>query len=251
MNVQEAMAARHAVRDYADSPVDEGTMLALREAIERANEEGDLNIQLIHDETDAFGGCPTHYGRFKGVRYCIALIGPDAADRCGRGLDERVGYYGESLALKAVTLGLSTSWVVLHDTETHGTWRIADGERMPAAIAFGHGAREGRPHRSKPAELLGAVESGTLETAPDWFAHGLAAVQLAPSALGKQPFRFTLLADGHIPFAPKRWKGCNPKSAWASPSCISSWAPARATSLGRPGASRREPRWRRRSRVRW
>lgn len=197
MNVQEAMAARHAVRDYTDGPVDEGTLLTLREAIGRANEEGDLNIQLIHDETDAFGGCPTHYGRFKGVRYCIALIGPDAADRCGRGLDERVGYYGESLALKAVALGLSTSWVVLHDTETHGTWRIADGERMPAAIAFGHGAREGRPHRSKPAELLGAVESGTLETAPDWFAHGLAAVQLAPSALGKQPFRFTLLADGH------------------------------------------------------
>ena len=56
MNGQEAMAARHAVRDYADSPVDEGTLLALREAIERANEEGDLNIQLIHDETDAFGG---------------------------------------------------------------------------------------------------------------------------------------------------------------------------------------------------
>ena len=159
MNGQEAMAARHAVRDYADSPVDEGTLLALREAIERANEEGDLNIQLIHDETDAFGGCPTHYGRFKGVRYCIALIGPDAADRCGRGLDERVGYYGESLALKAVTLGLSTSWVVLHDTETHGMWRIADGERIEVGDT---GYRFGIESVSKvPTAILAMKQHGT------------------------------------------------------------------------------------------
>ena len=49
---------------------------------------------------------------------------------------------------------------------------------------------------SKPAKELGAVETGDYANAPDWFKRGVEASMLAPSALGKQPFRFTLLADG-------------------------------------------------------
>lgn len=203
MDIIEAMKARHAVRDYTDQPIDTETLDALRTAISQANAASGLDIQLIHDDGDAFGGCPTHYGRFRNVRYCIALIGTDAGDPAM--LDERVGYYGERLALEAVRLGLDTGWVVLHDTtEHHGLWHIDDGERMPAAIAIGHGSRPGRPHRSKPVEELGSVQAadGALEPAdmnhaPQWFVRALEMVQLAPSALGKQPYRFTLLADGH------------------------------------------------------
>ncbi|WP_244569398.1 nitroreductase family protein [Bifidobacterium hapali] len=202
MNIIEAMSARHAVRDYTDQPIDEDTVHALRIAIEQANTHSGLNIQLIHDDEDAFGGCPTHYGRFRNVRYCIALIGSDHG--APSILDERIGYYGEQLALDAVQLGLDTGWVVLHETTAHhGKWQIHDGERMPAAIAIGHGARAGRPHRSKPIEELGLIETANdvLEPAhvghaPQWFIQALEAVQLAPSALGKQPYRFTLLADG-------------------------------------------------------
>lgn len=206
MDIIEAMRARHAVRDYTDQPIDEATLAALRGTVAQVNAEGRLDVQLVHDDADAFGGCPTHYGRFKNVRYCLALIGRDDGDD----LDERVGYYGERLALEAVQLGLDTSWVVLHETAEHdGRWTIGDGERMPAAIALGHGARPGRPHRSKLVEELGAVEHTTgdghgtddgsngdgLAGAPEWFVRGLEAVQLAPSALGKQPFRFTLCDD--------------------------------------------------------
>lgn len=194
MDIIEAMGARHAVRDYTDEPIGDAELDALRMAVAQANADGGLDIQLVHDDKDALGGCPTHYGRFRNVRYCIALIGrdddPDA-------LDEKVGYWGERLALEAVRLGLDTGWVVLHETGEHeGHWTIGEGERMPAAIAVGHGARAGRPHRSKPVEELGTLESGSFADAPDWFVHGLEAVQLAPSALGKQPFRFTLLDDG-------------------------------------------------------
>ena len=149
----------------------------------------------MQDDTDAFGGCPTHYGRFKNVRYCIALIGSDDEDPAQ--LDRKVGYYGERLALTATQLGMGSSWVVLHETHDHdGRWRLGEGERMPAALALGYGNRPGRAHRSKPLEELGAVENGDLSGAPDWFLSGLHAVALAPSALGKQPVRFTLLEDG-------------------------------------------------------
>lgn len=198
LNIIEAMSARHAVRDYSDQPVDEATLDDLRSLVDQLNERHGLNIQLVIDDGDAFGECPTHYGRFKGVHHCFALIGrdDDPAD-----LDERAGYSGERLALEAVMRGLDTGWAVLHESREHaGAWLLDDDERMPAVIAFGHGNRPGRPHRSKPVQELGAVEGAPaddpLSGAPEWFVKGLEAVQLAPSALGKQPVHFTLLADG-------------------------------------------------------
>lgn len=192
MDPIEAIRTRHAVRDYSDQPIARETLAKLDQAIAEANAASGLDIQLIHDVDDAMGGCPTHYGRFRNVRNLLALIGPDGDD-----LDERVGYWGERLVLTAVALGLDTSWVVLHNTDAAGLpWSLGDGERMPAAVVLGYGNRPGRPHRSKPADQLGGVESGVYSDAPEWFRHGIEAVALAPSALGKQPVRLTLLADG-------------------------------------------------------
>ena len=193
MDLLQAMRQRHAVRAYGDQPIADHTLASLVQAIHDANDASGLNIQLIHDADDALSGCPTHYGRFKNVHAMLALIGSDSDS-----LDERVGYWGERLALTAVSLGLDTSWAVLHDTAKEGClWSLNDDERMPAAVTLGYGDRPGRPHRSKPLEELGVVESGTYADAPDWFHRGIEAVALAPSALGKQPVRFTLLKDGH------------------------------------------------------
>ena len=136
MNIVEAMERRHAIRDFNDRPIDDDTLRALNEAVDAANADGGLDVQLVQDDTDAFGGCPTHYGRFKNVRYCIALIGSDDEDPAQ--LDRKVGYYGERLALTATQLGMGSSWVVLHETHDHdGRWRLGEGERMPAALALG------------------------------------------------------------------------------------------------------------------
>lgn len=197
MNLLEATQTRHAVRNYTDEALTAEQVAALEDAIHAVNDEHGLDIQLIHDVDDAFGGCPTHYGRFKNVRNLIALIGRDSNDDEAM-LDKKIGHAGQLLALTAVALGLDTSWVVLHETGEHdGAWTFAEGERMPAAIALGHANRPGRPHRSKPAEELGAVEHGEYAAAPAWFKQGVETAMLAPSALGKQPFRFTLLEDGH------------------------------------------------------
>ena len=153
MNLLESMQKRHAVRDYNDEPLTAEQVNTLDEAIAAANAKQGLDIQLIHDVDDAFGGCPTHYGRFKNVHNLIALIGTDSPSNEAI-LDEKVGHAGQLLALTAVSLGLDTSWVVLHETADHDA------------------------------------------NAPDWFKRGVEASMLAPSALGKQPFRFTLLADG-------------------------------------------------------
>ena len=196
MNLLEAMEARHAVRNFTDAPIDADALAALQREIDACNAEGDLNIQLIHDADDALDGCTPHYGRFSGVHNLIALIGADDDDPVK--LDKKTGYYGQRLAIAAVAAGLDTCWLVLHDTDEHGAWTIAEGERMPAAIALGHAVRPGRPHRSKPAEELSSIapDSGiSPDQVPDWFTRGVEAAMLAPSALGKQPFHLTLLDD--------------------------------------------------------
>lgn len=224
MNIVEAMERRHAVRDFSDRPIDDDTLRALNEAVDAANADGGLDVQLVQDDTDAFGGCPTHYGRFKNVRYCIALIGSDDEDPAQ--LDRKVGYYGERLALTATQLGMGSSWVVLHETHDHdGRWRLGEGERMPAALALGYGNRPGRAHRSKPLEELGAVENGDLFALRIGSCRGFARwrwlrAHWVSSRCASPCWRTARR------FSRSLWRAFRPISAWASHGIISRSAPA-------------------------
>ena len=113
-------------------------------------------------------------------------------------MQERVGYYGERLALRAVQLGLETSWAVLDDADTaeHPWWCLHPGEKIVWVLAFGHGARPGGRRRSKPIEELCRIPDGM--AMPDWFRAGMEAAMLAPTSLSQQPFLFTLHEDGTV-----------------------------------------------------
>ena len=92
-----------------------------------------------------------HYGKFSGVQNYIALIGKKNAD-----LEEKLGYYGERLALFAQTLGLNTCWVAL--TFGKGAVKnrctIAPGEKLVCVLALGKGTTQGIAHKSKPLEEI-------------------------------------------------------------------------------------------------
>jgi len=94
MDMMEAMKSRHSVRRYTDRRIGEDTAAALRDEIEACNGESGLSMQLVTDEPDAFGGFMAHYGKLVNVRNYIALVG-----KKGRGLDEKIGYYGERVVL--------------------------------------------------------------------------------------------------------------------------------------------------------
>ncbi|NEG56068.1 nitroreductase [Bifidobacterium sp. SMA15] len=212
MNLLEAIDARHAIRAYTDEPVAADTLAALQSDIDACNAESGLHIQMASGLDDAFLGLKTHYGRFKGVHNAIALIGRASGTGDAEGtpvspaaaaLQERVGYYGERLVLRAVQSGLATSWAVLDGAETvpaaDAWWTLDDGESVVWVIAFGHGARPGGRRRSKPIEELASVADGTgVDAWPDWFVHGMEAAMAAPTSLSQQPFHFTLNADGSV-----------------------------------------------------
>ena len=114
------------MRRYLPKPISEDILDVLRARIAEANEEGHLHIQLVTGEPKAFSGLMS-YGSFSGVENYLVMAGEKADD-----LDERVGYYGESLVLLAQTLGLNTCWAGLSYTKIAEHTRSKRERRSPA-----------------------------------------------------------------------------------------------------------------------
>lgn len=124
MNLTEAMKERHSVRQYKQQPLSAEAVSALQAEIDACNRESGLNIQLVTDEPKAFNGFMAHYGKFSGVRNYIALIGKKDSL-----LDEKCGYYGERLVLKAQQLGLNTCWVAMTYSKVKTAFSIGRDEK--------------------------------------------------------------------------------------------------------------------------
>lgn len=181
MDILEIMKARHSVRQYSGKKIESELRETLAVLVRECNRESGLNIQIIFDEPKCFDSMMAHYGKFSGVENYIALVGNKGAD-----LDEKAGYYGEKLVLKAQELGLNTCWVAM----THGksAAKIRKGEKLACIIALGYGATQGVAHKNKPVAQLCNCASDM----PDWFSKGMRAALLAPTAMNQQKFYFSL-----------------------------------------------------------
>ena len=186
MTIKEAMKNRHAVRNYENREIEESAIRALKEEISRCNQEGALSIQLITKDQDTFKGLTASLGGFRGVSNYIALVG-----NCSDELEEKLGYYGERLALKAQQLGLNTCWVAVTYKKKVCKAVINENQELLCVLTLGYGKTQGNPHKSKPMEQLCKV-TGTM---PAWFKKGMEAVMLAPTAMNRQDFLVELDGD--------------------------------------------------------
>ena len=169
MTLQEAITARHSVRKS-------DIVTALQDKIAEYNKVGNLNIQLVLNETRAFTGMLS-YGSFSGVRNYFVMVGKKGAD-----LDERVGYYGEQLVLLAQTLGLNTCWVGLSYRKVPEAYNVGKDEKLACMIALGYGETQGVSHKIKTIEQV----SNASDLTPAWFKRGVEAALLAPTAVNHQ-----------------------------------------------------------------
>ena len=188
MTLQEAIAARHSVRQYTERPLEANAVAELRTAIAQANADGRLHLQLVTDEPEAFSHGLARYGKFSGVSNYIVLA-------CRRGEDEHLGRCGEHLVLLAQTLGLNSCWVGLTFQRRPERYTIADGEVMHGVIALGYGRTQGSAHPVRPMEKHCKSAVSPL---PDWFRRGMEAAMLAPTAMNMQKFEFELLPDDRV-----------------------------------------------------
>ena len=180
MTLQEAITARHSVRKYIDKEIPADIVTVLQDKIAEYNKVGNLNIQLVLNETRAFTGMLS-YGSFSGVRNYFVMVGKKGAD-----LDERVGYYGEQLVLLAQTLGLNTCWVGLSYRKVPEAYNVGKDEGLACMIAHGDGEIRLVNQKIKTIEQV----SNASDLTPAWFKRGVEAALLAPTAVNQQKFSF-------------------------------------------------------------
>ena len=178
MTLQEAITTRHSVRKYIDKEISADIIAALQDKIVECNKVGNLNIQLVLNETKAFTGMLS-YGQFSGVKNYLVMVG-----KKGNDLDERVGYYGEQIVLLAQTLGLNTCWVGVSYRKVPEAYNVGKGEKLACMIALGYGETQGVSHKIKSVQQVSNICALT----PSWFKEGVEAALLAPTAVNQQKF---------------------------------------------------------------
>lgn len=188
MEIIDAMKVRHSVRQYEEREIEEAVLRELQAEADMCNQEGGLHIQIVTNEPKAFSGFMAHYGNFRGVTNYIAMVGPK-----GDLLDEKCGYYGERLVLKAQQLGLNTCWVAMTYSKIPGAVQIQPGEKLAVVISIGYGKNQGTEHKIKTVSEVSNVSDDT----PDWFKAGVEAALLAPTAMNQQKFTLNY-ADGSV-----------------------------------------------------
>lgn len=176
------MMERHSVRQYDDRSISEKDLAILAKEIGTCNTLGNLHFQLVINEPKAFDCFKAHYGKFKGVKNYIVLIGKKS-----KHLDELCGYYGERLVLKIQELGMNSCWVAMTYKKIPSAFTIEKGEKLVIVIPFGYGLTSGVEHKIKKPIQVSNISNET----PDWFNKGVEAALLAPTAMNQQKFKFS------------------------------------------------------------
>ncbi len=186
MDIMETVRSRHSVRAFTDRKIDSDTASILQSFISKCNEESGLDFKLVLEEPNALDCFKSHLRKFSNAKNYVVLIGKKSDD-----LDEKVGYYGEKVVLKATEMGLGTCWVVSTYSKKKCEYALEDNEKLVGIIAFGYSDTHGVPHDMKSVEELSRVNGDM----PDWFRRGMEAVRYAPTSFNQQKFLFSL--DGN------------------------------------------------------
>lgn len=192
MTAMEIIEARHSVRQYQEKSIEKEKREVLDKLCAEINEKSGMNIQIIYDEPKCFNSMMAHYGKFRGVSNYICIVGPKDAE-----LEEKAGYYGQELVLKAQELGLNTCWAAM----THGKSKaiVGAGEKEAIIISLGYGENQGSIHKNKDINMLAKVSDDD----PEWYKDGVKAALCAPTAVNQQKFFIERVGEEAKITAPK------------------------------------------------
>lgn len=188
-DIFELVKSRHSVRSYTDKPIDGNVKEELENIIEKCNNAGKLNIKLFLNEPKAFDTFMAHYGKFNNVKNYIVLKGDKS-----KNLEERCGYFGQEIVMKAQELGLNTCWVAMTYGKRKVPYKLSAKEKIVCTLAIGYGTENGVSHNIKAFEDV----SITKENFPDWYKKGIEFALLAPTAMNQQKFSFKLTKENKV-----------------------------------------------------
>ncbi len=197
----QAIQVRRSRRRFIPKPVPPETLKHLADFSVELNNfiKGARAVPATDNPDQVFTGIAGSSGKVKGALAYAAFIG-DVRDPKVR---EKVGYLGECFILEATSLGLATCWVGgMFDPAAVGKQiALADYEKVFAVTPVGYAKEEyslgeklmsGLAGSRKRKDLAGLCSGLARNKWPDWARSALAAARLAPSAVNRQPWRFTV-----------------------------------------------------------
>lgn len=191
-----AINERVSRRSFLKDPVEDEILEELQSLAARCNEKGGLHISVEYDDEGAFNVAGSK-GMLTGAKMYFLLAGPESDEN----LEEKLGYFGEILVLRAVSLGLGTCWI-------HGTFdrekvmpKLMDGDAMHCCVVFGNV----RPQMTaKELMVSKSLKRNSKrikdmlfseEQPPNWVIAGVRAAVRAPSARNRQGVKFLCSSD--------------------------------------------------------
>ncbi|QIB68856.1 nitroreductase [Aminipila butyrica] len=198
MDYKHAISVRYSCRSYLPQELPASAVERLKASIAEYNLLSGLHIQLIQNSDEAFGKLSKSYGMFSGVRHYLAMVGRSN----GIHEKEKIGYYGEKLVLEATEYGLGTCWVAGTYNKEACVCQLEPREELYCVIAIGIPAPK-TSFKDKLIKGMIRTKKKSLEElyekhgpVPDWFLQGIETVQAAPSAMNKQPVKFSYKEAG-------------------------------------------------------
>ncbi len=193
---------RHSVRSYTDTPLTESQVNAIKAVITDINtHEAGMHFQLFTNDPTPFAGFTRSYGMFKGVRNYVAAV----VDHNYSFVEEKAGYNGQRIAMKATLLGLGSCIISGTYSRKNVNAQLRAGQEILFLIALGEAQEE---QTSMIAKLTRKVAKRSSKAPEDFYtgqtpineafekhpllAIALKAVACAPSAMNKQPVQIAL-----------------------------------------------------------
>ncbi len=199
----EAIWIRRSRRLFDSKSIDPDVLEKLQAVCRTFRPFAEVRAVLVnHSADEVFKGIVSHYGKIRGAHAFIAFIG----NMKDRHVHEKLGYMGEGIILEATALNLGTCWVGVSFNPEVASYhaRIKKDEKILAVTPVGYTREKwsleekimtgfGRTHRRKSVEELITGEKG--KPWPQWAKKSLEAAVVAPSAINRQPWRFSLEKD--------------------------------------------------------
>ncbi|MDW7673636.1 MAG: nitroreductase family protein [Bacillota bacterium] len=198
----EAIKKRRSRRQFIEKPIESGKINYLVEYCQQLNNwlGGGARAVVVTDNPEqAFKGLMGSYGKIKGAPAYVAFIG----DSNDLNYQEKAGYLGEAFILEATNFGLASCWIggFFKPEVVAEQIEIMPHEEVLAITPIGYVKKEytfeeklmagfATTHKRKDLKELcqGLAESQW----PKWVQFALEAARLAPSAVNRQPWRFTI-----------------------------------------------------------
>ena len=186
---EEIIKGRHSVREYLEKNIEGEVLDNLQSVIKECNEESGLRIELVLNEPYAFGRYI--FNNFENCNNYIVIMGK----KDDKDAQEKAGYYGEKIVLKAQELGLNTCWVALTYNKKYIPCVMNNDEKRIIVIAIGYGKNLGLPHEIKSFD---DVVKQSYSAISNWFDRGVEYALYAPTAMNQQKFVFELKGSKEV-----------------------------------------------------